>query len=452
MIHINSPYILIVGLGRSGLAMARFLKKMGNNVGVTDSDASLMEKGRELEKLGIITEIGYHNDATFDRAQMIIASPGIPLNMPHLKRATQKGIPIRGELDVAAEHIKVPMVAVTGTNGKTTVTTLIDLLLKCSHAPVFTGGNIGVPLAHYFEGEQQAKVVVAEVSSFQLDTAKAFKPHVAILLNITPDHMDRYNSPAAYAASKWSMFAHQDKNDVAILGSSLSPFKKEIGTLKAKRFFIRLAHETPPENGAHIQEKIICFYNRGKEITGGLTISNIRPKGEHNLENIAASALAALSMGTPMADIERTVYQFTGLPHRMEFSGNVDGIPYYNDSKATNPDAVIKALSCFNNLILIMGGKEKNTDFSPLQAPITSRVKHLILMGEASNSIKKALEGSCEITRVTTMASAVTLARTLAKKGDTVMLSPACASFDMYSSYGHRGDDFKHQIKQLTMP
>ena len=451
MTHIISPYILIVGLGRSGLAMARFLRKMGNNVVVTDRDVSLMEKGRELERLGIITEIGCHNDLTFDRAEMIIASPGIPLDMPHLKRASQRGIPIRGELDVAAEHIKVPMVAVTGTNGKTTVTTLIDLLLKCSHAPVFTGGNIGIPLAHYFEEKQQAKVVVAEVSSFQLDTAKAFTPHVAILLNITPDHMDRYHSPGAYAASKWRIFAHQDKNDVAILGSSLSPFKKEIETLKANRLFIRLAHEMPPDNGAHIQKDTICFYRQGKKITGKLTISNIRIKGEHNLENIAAATLAALSMGTPMADIERTVYQFPGLAHRMEFSGDVDGIPYYNDSKATNPDAVIKAVSCFKNLILIMGGKEKNTDFSPLQAPIKSRVKHLILMGEASTNIQKALEGSCDITRVTTMASAVALARTLAKKGDTVMLSPACASFDMYSSYGHRGDDFKHQIKQLTM-
>jgi len=452
MTHINSPYILIVGLGKSGLAMARFLKKMGNNVVVTDSDASLMEKGRELESLGIITEIGCHNATTFDQAQMIIASPGIPLDMPHLKRATQKGIPIRGELDAAAEHIKVPLVAVTGTNGKTTVTTLIDLLLKCSHAPVFTGGNIGVPLAHYFEGKQQAKVVVAEVSSFQLDTAKAFKPHVALLLNISPDHMDRYNSPAAYAASKWSIFAHQDKTDVAILGSSLSPFKKEIETLKAKRFFIRLAHETPPDNGAHIQEETICFYTRGEKIAGGLTISKIRPKGEHNLENIAASALAALCMGTAMTDIEQVVYQFSGLAHRMEFSGYVDGIPYYNDSKATNPDAVIKAISCFKNLILIMGGKEKNTDFSPLPIHVASRVKHLILMGEASNNIKKTLEGSCDITLVNTMASAVGLARTLARKGDTVMLSPACASFDMYSSYRHRGNDFKHQVNQLTMP
>jgi UDP-N-acetylmuramoylalanine--D-glutamate ligase len=432
--------------------MARFLKKMEKNVVVTDSDSSLAERGRELAKLGIITEIGFHNAATFDQARMIIASPGIPLDMPHLKRAAQMGIPIRGELDMAAEHIKAPMVAVTGTNGKTTVTTLIDLLLKCSHDHVFTGGNIGVPLAHYFEGEQQANVVVAEVSSFQLDTARAFKPHVAILLNISPDHMDRYTSPETYAASKWSIFAHQDRNDVAILGSSLSPDEKEIAKLKSNLFFIRLQHETPPPNGAHIQKDTISFYTQGKKISGGLTISKFVLNGKHNLENIAASALAALCMGTCLADIEQVVYQFPGLAHRMEFSGYVDGIPYYNDSKATNPDAVIKAVSCFKNLILIMGGKEKNTDFSPLRTHIASRVKHLILMGEASKNIKKALDGPYDITMVNTMESAVDLARTLARKGDTVMLSPACASFDMYSSYGHRGDDFKHQIKQLTMP
>ncbi|WP_212637531.1 UDP-N-acetylmuramoyl-L-alanine--D-glutamate ligase [Desulfocicer vacuolatum] len=448
----SHPYILVVGLGKSGIAMARFLKKRGNSVVITDSDPNMKKKAKALEKMGITTEIGPHNATTFDRARMIIASPGIPLDMPHLKRAAQRKIPIRGELDVAAEQIKVPVVAVTGTNGKTTVTTLIDLLLKSSHTAVFTGGNIGVPLTRYFDEDVPATVVVAEVSSFQLDTAMAFKPHVAVLLNITPDHMDRYSSFAAYAGSKWSIFAHQDKNDVAILGSSLSTYKKEIQALKATPFFIRPAHETPPENGAHIQEKSIRFYTRGKQMAGKLLISKIRIKGKHNLENIAASALAALCMGTPMADIEQIVYHFPGLEHRMEFSGYVNGIPYYNDSKATNPDAVIKAVSCFKNLILIMGGKEKNTDFSSLKSSVTSRVKHLILMGEAANNIQKALRGSCDITQVGTMASAVALARTLARKNDTVMLSPACASFDMYSSYGHRGDDFKHQIKQLTMP
>ncbi len=451
MTQIISPYILVVGLGRSGFDMALLLKKQGHNVVVTDSDPSLADKARELESSGIVTEIGFHNAATFENAQMIIASPGVPLDMPHLKKAAQKRIPIRGELDVAAQQIPVPMVAVTGTNGKTTVTTLIDLLLKCNHDHVFTGGNIGIPLARYFEEETLADVVVVEVSSFQLDTATDFKPHVALLLNISPDHMDRYPDPDAYAAAKWRIFAHQDENDIAILGSSLAPYTQQMTTLKGTPYFICPARETPPFNGAHIGKEVITFYRNGQRIKGALTLSQIPLKGEHNLENIAASAVAALCMGTSMADIERVIYQFTGLAHRMEFAGFVDGIAYYNDSKATNPDAVIKAVDCFDNLILIMGGKEKNTDFSLLKESIQTRVKHLILLGEAAENIQKALTGLCLITRVNTMTSAVTLARSLARKGDTVMLSPACASFDMYRSYGHRGDDFKHQIKQLTL-
>ena len=449
MAHIKTPYILIVGLGRSGTAMARFLKKLGHQVVITDSDASRADKGKELEASGIITEIGFHTAATFDGAEMIIASPGVPLNMPHLARAAQKGIPIRGELDVAAEYIKVPLVAVTGTNGKTTVTTLIDLLLRCSYPHVFTGGNIGIPLIEYFEQDVPASVGVVEVSSFQLDTARNFKPHVALLLNISPDHMDRYPDPEAYAASKWGIFAHQDENDVAILGSSLAPFTGQISQLKARVFFICKSHEEPPANGARIEKHRMVFYMDGQKIPGELTIDKIPLKGHHNLENIAASALAALCMGVPMADIERTVYQFPGLPHRMEYVTTLDGVAYYNDSKATNPDAVIKAVSCFNNLILILGGKEKNTDFSILNKSIQSRVKHLILMGDATINIEKAMAGLCEISLVDTMANAVKIAHTLARKGDTVMLSPACASFDMYKNYAHRGDDFKHQVKQL---
>ena len=449
MVNMKTPYTLIVGIGRSGTAMARFLNKLGHRVVITDSDASRAEQARELEKAGIITEIGFHDSATFDGAEMIIASPGVPLDMPHLAKAAQKGIPIRGELDVAAEYIMIPLVAVTGTNGKTTVTTLIDLLLRCIYPHVFTGGNIGIPLIQYLDQTVPAGVGVVEVSSFQLDTAQNFKPHVALLLNISPDHMDRYPDPEAYAASKWGIFAHQDENDVAILGSSLAPFTGQISQLKARVFFICLSHEEPPANGARIEKHRMVFYMDGHKIPGELTIDKIPLRGQHNLENIAASALAALCMGAFMADIERIVYQFPGLPHRMEYVTTVDGVAYYNDSKATNPDAVIKAVSCFDNLILIMGGKEKNTDFFTLQESIRSRVKHLILLGDAAVKIQHTMAGLCDISLVASMEAAVKKAQALARKGDTVMLSPACASFDMYTSYGHRGDDFKYQVNQL---
>ncbi len=449
MVNMKTPYILIVGIGRSGMAMARFLKRQGHQVVITDIDATRAEQARKLEETGIITEIGFHDAASFDGAEMIIASPGVPLDMPHLARASQKGIPIRGELDVAAEHITAPLVAVTGTNGKTTVTTLIDLLLRCSYPQVFTGGNIGIPLIQYFEQPGPAGVGVVEVSSFQLDTARDFKPHVALLLNISPDHMDRYPDPEAYAASKWRIFAHQDENDVAILGSSLARFTGQTSQLKAKTFFICQGHEVPPANGALIEKNRIIFYMDGQKIPGELCIEKIPLKGRHNLENIAASAMAAICMGTLPADIEQTVYKFPGLPHRMEYVTTMDGVAYYNDSKATNPDAVIKAVSCFDKLILIMGGKEKNTDFLTLQKSIKSRVKHLILLGDAAEKIEHTMAGLCDISLVDSMEAAVKMAQVLARKGDTVMLSPACASFDMYTSYGHRGDDFKYQVNQL---
>ena len=261
--------------------------------------------------------------------------------------------------------------------------------------------------------------------------------------------MDRYPDPDDYVASKWKIFAHQDETDVAILGSSLAPYAEQISQLRAKVFFIRQSHETPPANGVHIKKDRMVFYMENQQIYGELPINKIPLKGRHNLENIAASALAALTMGTPFPDIAQTVHKFIGLPHRMEYVTTVDDIAYYNDSKATNPDAVIKALSCFDNLILIMGGREKNTDFSLLKKSIQSRVKHLILMGDAADKIQKSMMGICETSLVDTMAAAVKKARTLARKGDTVMLSPACASFDMYESYGHRGDDFKNQVKQL---
>ena len=445
-----SSYVLVAGLGRSGLAMARFLKARGYMVVATDSNPDLERLVPELHAQGIVTEIGPHNMATFENARLIIASPGIPLSIPCLERAAQKGVPIRGELDVAAEHITAPIVAVTGTNGKTTVTSLIDCMAKTCHARVFTGGNIGTPLAAFFEQETPADLVVAEVSSFQLDTARGFKPHVAVLLNITPDHMDRYPSDAAYRTAKWRIFEHQTSADAAIIGSSLIHCTRELSRLHSTCYMIRHSPDAPPKNGALIQKDEIVFYENGVKAPRTLRLAGISLKGKHNLENLAAAALAARLTGTDTAAAEEAARHFKGLAHRMVHAGTVDGIKFYNDSKATNPDAVIKALSCFGQVVLIMGGQAKNTDFSPLIPHVARQVSHLIVMGAAKEEIRNTLAGSCPITEVETMAQAVAAARNLAGPEEPVLFSPACASFDMYRSYGHRGDDFTAKVNRLT--
>lgn len=445
----TSPYILVAGLGRSGCAISRVLHQKGHRVLAADSNPALTRVETELNALGILTQIGPHHPAAFEKAQMIIASPGISLDTPCLKNAAAKGVPIRGELDVAAEHITAPIVAVTGTNGKTTVTTLIDQMVRSTHAHVFTGGNIGTPLAACLEQDQEADLVVVEVSSFQLDTAQGFKPRVAILLNITPDHMDRYPSAAAYHAAKWHIFEHQNANDTAIIGSSLAHCSRELARLKGTCCFIRHAPEAAPRNGAHIGATAISFYEQGKKDPQELSLSAISLTGKHNLENIAAAALAARLTGTDTASIEGVLTRFSGLAHRMEAAGSINGVSFYNDSKATNPDAVIKALSCFDRVVLIMGGQEKNTDFSPLRSLVKEKVKHLIVMGPAQKNIRDRLSGLCDITPVNSMDDAVNTAYELAGPGDTVLLSPACASFDRYQSYGHRGNDFKLRVKQL---
>ena len=426
----QKKYILVVGMGKTGNAVANFLNKKGKNIVITDKDISKKEDAQKFKTRGIKTEIGFHDSVTFENAELIIVSPGVPLTIAELEKARKKGIPITGELDTISELIDIPIVAVTGTNGKTTTTTLIGDMLRESGFNVFVCGNIGTPIVDYLSNKE-ADIIVAEISSFQLDTSTKFKPDVAVLLNITEDHLDRYNSFDEYTKSKWSIFKNQTENQTAVINAKIKNIDYETSKIKSK----------------------INYYNNNDSITiagSVIDLSDTKLKGKHNNENIVAATFATLAANGNMDGILKGLKDFAPLPHRLEFVSSINGIDFYNDSKATNPDAVKRAIECFDkNILLIMGGQEKDTDFECLKETLKTKIKKLIVMGEAKNKIAGTFLNVCDIIHAESMENAVDIAYHNSAQGDTILLSPGCASFDMYKSYPQRGYDFIKQVKRL---
>ncbi|SLM30690.1 UDP-N-acetylmuramoylalanine--D-glutamate ligase [Desulfamplus magnetovallimortis] len=444
--------IVVAGLGKSGVAASKFLAQQGYDVTATDIDPARQDVAPLLESFGIKTEIGFHNLGTFESADLVVASPGIPLNSEPFQMARSKGIPIRGEMDIACELIKKPVVAITGTNGKTTVTTMVSKMLESSGKKVFTGGNIGTPLISCLEKDIRGKfdvpadVVVVEVSSFQLDTATNFAPDVAVLLNITEDHLNRYPGFKAYEESKWSIFKNQKKDGYAIINSTITDAEARISGI----------------------ESLICLFNASANplISNFNSITNLNILndfkidmsastllGKHNRENMEAAIMASIFAGGTHEGIKKILADFKGLPHRTEYVETINGVNFYDDSKATNTDAVIRAIEAFeSNIILIMGGEEKSTDFSVLKPFITPKVKQIVAMGQARSKLKDALyDAGANFNMALSMEDAVRVAFESASYGDTILLSPACASFDMYKSYAHRGEDFVQKVAGLKL-
>ncbi len=447
MAEISSTYELVVGLGACGVSMARFLKSCGRAVAATDIDPARTDEARALEALGIPVVIGRHDQQMFDRAAAIIPSPGIPLTMPYIRNAMEKGVPVVGELDIFSQYNTTPVVAITGTNGKTTTTELTAAMLESCGLSCFVGGNIGTPLVEYLMQEAQKDVVVAEISSFQLDLARTFRPDVGVLLNVAEDHLDRYPDFNAYTDSKWSLFSRITRQDTAIVNTRIPDFQARTKDLAATVLFFSSAGPVPL--GAGVEEARITIHTEetsGTIETTGLT----RLPGAHNRENMAAAALAALGAGANMAGIQDALARFSLSDHRMAFVRELDGIRFYNDSKATNVDAVLRALESFKSgIILILGGREKGLDFAPLIPLVKTRVKAVIAMGEACDHIMATFDRLCPCHSCPDMACAVATARALARDKDVVLLSPACASFDLYASYGERGKDFARIVNAL---
>jgi UDP-N-acetylmuramoylalanine--D-glutamate ligase len=457
MMELADKHITVVGLGKTGMALARFLKNRGARVVVTDSAAEkdLGPQVQELRQMNIPLEAGRHRVQTFQAADLIVLSPGVPHTITPVVQAQESGTAVMGEIELASRFIEEPIVAVTGTNGKTTTTELLGDMLKRSGLKVFVGGNIGNPLIGYVDEGRKADAVVAEISSFQLDTIDRFRAQIAVLLNITIDHLDRYPDFEAYAASKMRLFENQQTDDIAILNSSDPLVRSLTRDLKNKKLMYPQVGET--EDGALINGSRIRFHindpgplNIAGQGQWSLDLSRIHLRGRHNLENACAAGLAAFAAGARPESIQEALNRFQGGAHRLEYLDTIDEIEFYNDSKATNVDAVIRAVQCFSKpVVLIMGGLDKGSNFRPLREIMPRHIKHLIIMGQAAGLIASALGDLAPTIAAASMAQAVKQAQQAASAGEIVLLSPGCASFDMYDNYAQRGDDFRQEVLKL---
>jgi UDP-N-acetylmuramoylalanine--D-glutamate ligase len=445
---IKGQKILVVGLARTGVALCRFLAGHGAQVTVTDQalPADLADYRRDIQGLGVVEDLGVAQPRWQD-FDAIVLSPGVPPELPWLEAARAAGLPVVGELEVAAPFIRRPLLAVSGTNGKTTTTTLLGELLTASGIKTLVGGNIGTPVVVLLGQQEEADLLVLEVSSFQLDTAPSFHPQAAALLNITPDHLDRYADYEAYIASKASLFRCQEAGDLKVLNAD-DPAVAGLDRGLSRVYYFSATR--PLTTGAWLDDGAIKvkLANGREEI---FPLAHIRLKERHNLENIMAALLLALDAGAAASACREVLAAFRGLPHRLEFVADLKGVSFYDDSKGTNVGAVATSLAHFDRpVILIAGGRDKDSDFSLLNDLIAARVKALVLIGETRERLARVWRGLAPAYLADDMAAAVARARELSRPGEVVLLSPACASFDMYRDYAHRGQDFQNLVRELN--
>ncbi len=439
----------MVGLGISGYWAARWLAEKGARVSVSDMkemaqlDPTVVD---ELQALGVTLETGGHREETFLNADAIILSPGAPHDTPLIRTAIQKQIPVMGEMELATRYIDAPMIGVTGTNGKTTVTSFLGQLLETAGYSVFVGGNIGTPLTAYLAQEKKADYLVVEVSSFQLDTIRAFSPLISIILNISPDHLDRYPNYGAYIQSKLRIYENQGPGQTVILNDD-DPELKKVSPSTGARVF-RYGLEKKEGRHAYLDEGGV-FSDVAEKSRFNLNAFSLA--GSHNLENLLAAVLAGRVLGLEPRVIQETIDTFKGLPNRLEFTAKIENVLFFNDSKATNVDAAIRAVQSFDGpLILIAGGRHKGSNYHPLLQAARGKVKKAVFMGEAANLLAEAFTDEIPFSLAADMQDAVSQAFSGAENGDTVLLAPACASFDMFRDYDHRGKAFKSAVRELS--
>ncbi|MBN1473792.1 MAG: UDP-N-acetylmuramoyl-L-alanine--D-glutamate ligase [Syntrophaceae bacterium] len=446
--NLKGKKIVILGVGKTGIATAKFLGKQGAKVAVTD-EKPFSAWGTEFESIAREKwiEKGIYHPEILDGASMVIPSPGVPPRNAILRSAIEKKIAVISEIELAHNFFNTPVIAVTGTNGKTTTTTLLGEILKAAGKKVFVGGNIGNPLIEYARGSAKDEYVVAEISSFQLQWVDKFHPFISILLNITSDHTDYHSSFAEYVKVKRRIFANQTENDFAIMNADDGSQKELAKHIRAKIIYFSSKREL--NVGIYLEKNKIIFRTAeyGQE---SYPVSMIKIPGLHNVENVMAAIAAARLCRADRRIVESCISEFHGLPHRIEFAGEKNSIKFYDDSKGTNVGAVVRALETFSQpVILLLGGRDKEGDFETLQFIIPEKTKRVILFGEAKDRIASLIGNSVEKIKTQKLIDAVEVAYKSAEPGDIVLLSPGCASFDEFRDYKERGNIFKQAVRNL---
>ncbi len=450
LMDLDKKRVLVVGLGKSGVASALFLKAQGAQVTVSDAKPQ-DQLGEEIPLLldhGIVVETGGHGERTFHGQDLIVVSPGVPVDSPPLVQARALGEAVIGEIELAACFLPNNIVAITGSNGKTTTTTLTGEIIAAGGHRTVVGGNIGTPAISLVEQATGDAVVVLEVSSFQLETIATFRPKIAVVLNVTPDHLDRHRTFEAYVNAKARIFENQQAEDYAVLNADDPTCVALAGRTRAQVFWF--SRKTEVRQGACLREKRIFF--RGPEGPQEIMlVSEIPLKGAHNLENVLASICAGVLLRCPPGRIRQAIRDFKAVEHRLEYVATIQGVEYYNDSKATNVDATIKAVESFPaNVHLILGGKDKGSDYTLLNNLLRERVKMVYTIGAAAGKIESQIKSAAQIVHAETLQNAVERAAASAQPGDIVLLAPACASFDQFHNYEHRGRVFKEAVRALA--
>lgn len=448
-VPLSGKKVLIIGAARSGIAAARFLVDRGAIVALNDqkpldkwsADALALKEAN----VGLLP--GEPPAWLLDQLDLVVVSPGVPAKIIPIRYAERAGAEVIGEVELAAHYLKGRIVAITGSNGKTTTTSLIGELLRDAGLNVQVGGNIGKPLISMVETSRDDGWTVAELSSFQLETIKTFRPVVAIVLNVTPNHMDRYETFNDYAGAKHRIFMNQTEEDVAVLNADDPTVSSWESGLRAK--VMRFSVRQELERGVFLQgDELVFRWDEGERDL--LRVNEMKLRGLHNVENVAAALTAGIAAGASIDSMRETVKRFNPVEHRLEFVEEIAGVRFYNDSKATSVDATLKALEAFaddpGQVVLILGGKGKKAPYAPLVPLVTKKVRRMILIGEDAETIANELGQHAAFERGSDMKDAVAKSFAAAEKGDVVLLAPACASFDMFESFEHRGKVFKQEV------
>jgi len=452
MMDLKNKRVLVVGLGKSGLSAAMFLRGQGARVTVSDtrSAVALEKEIPALLEAGIMVESGGHGLLTFRRQDLIVISPGVPMDTPEVKQVVAFGLPVIGELELASRYLQGDVVAITGSNGKTTTTTLVGKIFADAGVPTLVGGNIGLPVIDLVAKSTAKTVSVLEVSSFQLETVEEFHPRIAVVLNITPDHLDRHGSFESYAATNARITERQTADDFLVLNAEDKA--AQMVALKTKAQIYWFSGRRPIKQGAFVHGESILFLPReGAKAEPVMPVSEIPLKGSHNVENVLAAVCAARLGKIPAESIRASVAGFKAVEHRLELVKVVNGVEFYNDSKATNVAATMKAVASFaGGIHLILGGKDKDSDYSLMSEMLKKRVKIVYTIGSAAEKIERQLLGVVKIVPAETLQVAVAKAAKAATIGDVVLLSPACSSFDQFENYEQRGRVFRQLVNELN--